>query len=99
MSTPPPDRPASPRPDAPRSRPLPPYKVILLHEAGQELMGIVRAVMELTRLCREEATHKMWESYHCGQSQLLVTHKERAELYIDQFATRGVTVTIEPVAA
>ena len=70
-----------------------------VHEAGQELMGVVRAVMELTRLCREEATHKMWESYHRGQSQLLVTHKERAELYIDQFATLGIRVTIEPVAA
>ena len=98
MSQRPPDRPASPRPDTPRSQPVPPYRVILLHEPGQELMGVVRAVMELTRLCREEATHKMWESYHRGQSQLLVTHKERAELYIDQFAGRGITVTIEPVA-
>jgi hypothetical protein len=61
-------------------------------------MRMVRAVMELTRLCREEATHKMWESYHRGKAQLLVTHRERAELYIDQFAHWGVTVTIEPVA-
>ena len=99
MSQRPPDRPTSPRPDAPRSQPLPPYRVILMHEAGQELMGVVRAVMELTRLCREEATHKMWESYHRGQSQLLITHKERAELYIDQFAHRGITVIIEPMAA
>jgi hypothetical protein len=98
MSHRPPDRPASPRPDTSRSQPLPPYRVILLHEPGQELMGVVRAVMELTRLCREEATHKMWESYHRGQSQLLITHKERAELYIDQFALRGISVTIEPVA-
>jgi ATP-dependent Clp protease adapter protein ClpS len=97
MSQRPPEPPASPRPDTPRFRPLPPYRVILLHEAGQELMNVVRAVMDLTRLCREEATHKMWESYHRGQSQLLVTHKERAELYIDQFATRGITVTIEPL--
>ena len=56
-------------------------------------------VAELFRLCREEATHKMWESYHRGQSQLLVTHRERAELYIDQFADLGITVAIEPVGA
>ena len=99
MSQRPPDPPASPRPDASKFRPLPPYRVILLHEAGQELMRIVRAVMDLTRLCKEEATHKMWESYHRGQSLLLVTHKERAELYIDQFAHLGVTVTIEPAGA
>src|SRR5947209_9576954 len=97
MRAPPPARPASARWDSSRSQPLPPYRVILRHGAGQELMGVVRAVMDLTRLCREEATHKMWESYHRGQSQLLITHKERAELYVDQFAHRGVTVAIEPV--
>src|SRR5262249_9267418 len=99
MSQRPPDRPASPRPDPTRSQPMPPYRVILRHEANQELMGVVRAVMDLTRLCREEATHKMWESYHRGQCQLLITHKERAELYIDQFATRAITVTSEPIDA
>ncbi len=99
MSQRPPDRPASSKTDSSRSHPLPPYRVILRNDGGLELMGVVRAVMDLTRLCREEATHKMWESYHRGQSQLLVTHKERAELYVDQFAHRGITVTIEPVMA
>ena len=98
MSQLPPD--PSSRPDAPRSQPLPPYRVVLTRETGQqELMGIVRAVMDVTHLCREEATHKMWESYHRGRSQLLVTHKERAELYVDQFTHHGITVTIEPVSA
>jgi ATP-dependent Clp protease adapter protein ClpS len=97
MSQFPPDRPPSSRSESARSQPLPPYRVILRHDAGQELMGVVRAVMDVTRLCREEATHKMWESYHRGQSLLLITHKERAELYVDQFAHRGVTVAIEPV--
>ena len=87
------------RPDVPHSQPLPPYRVVLPRAGDQQLMGIVRAVMDITHLCREEATHKMWESYHRGRSQLLVTHKERAELYVDQFADHGVTVTIEPVVA
>jgi ATP-dependent Clp protease adapter protein ClpS len=60
-------------------------------------MFVVQTVMELTRLCREEATHKMWEAHHTGTSLLLVTHKERAELYVEQFAGRGLTVTIEPL--
>jgi hypothetical protein len=38
----------------------------------------------------------MWEAYHWGRSQLLVTVKERAELYVEQFAARGLTLTIEP---
>lgn len=91
-------RPPDPLPNTPRSQPMPQYRVLLKHSTGQELMFIVRAVMDVTHLCREEATHKMWESYHQGQSQLLVTHKERAELYVDQFSDHGVTVTIEPVA-
>src|SRR4051812_37177242 len=72
------------------------YKLILLRDATNELMFIVRTVMELTRLCRAEATHKMWESHHIGRSQLLLTHKERAELYVEQFASRGLNVMIEP---
>jgi hypothetical protein len=27
---------------------------------------------------------------------VLVTHKERAELYVDQFKSKSLTVTIEP---
>jgi ATP-dependent Clp protease adapter protein ClpS len=96
----PPDQPTPPRkrpqssPEA-RRRELPRYRLILHHDAAKELMFIVRTVMELTRLCRHEATHKMWESYHCGRSILLVTYRERAELYVEQFANRGLTVTIE----
>jgi ATP-dependent Clp protease adapter protein ClpS len=76
--------------------PLPGYRVVLANNATQALMFVVQTVMELTRFCREEATHKMWEAHHCGRSPLLVTHKERAELYVEQFAERGLTVTIEP---
>lgn len=107
MSQHPSDRPTAPRgettaPDQPQAQPkprvqqFPSYKVILHHDAGLDLMFVVRTIMELTRLCRAEATHKMWEAYHCGQSILLVTHKERAELYVEQFAYKGLTVTIEP---
>jgi hypothetical protein len=59
-------------------------------------MLVVHTIMELTHLGRAEATHKMWEAYHWGRSQLLVTVKERAELYVEQFAARGLTLTIEP---
>jgi ATP-dependent Clp protease adapter protein ClpS len=89
-----------PNPGRPRQRPqrrqLPPYKVILHQSATIDLMFVIRTVMELTRFCRAEATHKMWEAYHCGRSVLLVTYKERAELYVEQFASKGLTVSIEP---
>jgi ATP-dependent Clp protease adaptor protein ClpS len=89
-----------PNPARPRARPqrrqLPPYKVILHQNLTIDLMFVIRTVMELTRFCRAEATHKMWEAYHCGRSILLVTYKERAELYVEQFASKGLTVSIEP---
>ncbi len=80
----------------PQPRQLPRYKVILLHDAVNDLMFIVRTVMELSRLCRAEATHKMWEAHHCGRSVLLTTYLERAELYVEQFASRNLRVAVEP---
>ena len=31
-----------------------------------------------------------------GRAMVLVTHKERAELYVEQFADRGLVASIEP---
>ncbi len=90
------DVPAQPEPPAPCGpRPIPTYKLVLHHNPALELMFIVRSVMELTRFPRAEATHKMWEAYHCGSSVLFSTYLERAELYADQFASKGLTVTVE----
>jgi ATP-dependent Clp protease adaptor protein ClpS len=82
---------------APKPQPggLPRYKVVLLHDAFEDLMFVVRSVMELTRFAREEATHKMWEAHHSGRSVLLVTYRERAELLVEQFAGKGLKATIE----
>src|SRR3954447_16934509 len=76
---------------------LPPYRVVLANNTAQALMLVVQIVMEITHLCRAEATHKMWEAHHNGRSELLTTHKERAELFVEQFAERGLAVTIEPI--
>ena len=100
-----PDRPADPlepfgqsRPhELRRSRDLPPYKLILHSSGVNDMMFVVRTIMELTRFCQAEATHKMWEAHHCGQSVLLVTYLERAELYVEQFFNRNLQTTIEPI--
>lgn len=104
-----PNKPETPRISSPTSnevrpqtkpprRDIPRYKVILLHKAFNDLMFVVRSVMELTRFPRAEATHKMWQAHHLGQSVLLVTYRERAELLVELFAGKGLTVTIEPLA-
>jgi ATP-dependent Clp protease adapter protein ClpS len=72
------------------------YKVFLHRAADKELMFVVRAVMELTHFGNAEAEFRMWEAYHRGRSVVLVTHLERAELYAEQFADRGLAVSLEP---
>jgi ATP-dependent Clp protease adapter protein ClpS len=60
-------------------------------------MDVVRAIMDLMHFCRAEATNKMWEAHHGGRALLLKTHRERAELFVEQFAAKGVKATVEPV--
>jgi ATP-dependent Clp protease adapter protein ClpS len=79
-----------------RRRKLPAYKLILLADGKNDLMFIIRTVMELTRFCRTEATHKMWQAHYYGQAVLLTTYRERAELFMELFADRGMNVTLEP---
>ena len=88
-------RPASPT-DRPHLRLLPRYKVILHHNPASDLMFVVRSVMELTRFPRAEATYKMWEAHHNGRSVLLTTWLERAELFVEQFASKGLVTSVEP---
>ena len=78
-----------------RSIPLLRYNVILHRDAAQSLVFVIRAVMELTRICKEEATNRMWEAYHLGRSVIIATHLERAELYAEQFTERGLPVSVE----
>jgi ATP-dependent Clp protease adaptor protein ClpS len=97
-----PDVPRLPNPlhanHSPLAKPksLPVFRVVLLQSAIDDLMFVVRCVMELTRFPRAEATHKMWEAYHCGRSVILTTYLERAELYVEQFAHKGLSVALEP---
>lgn len=80
----------------PEARTLPPYKVILHNDDVNDVNYVIRTVMELTHLGKGEAQKRTLEAHLHGLSLLLVTHKERAELYLEQFASKGLTVTIEP---
>lgn len=96
MNAPQSDRPNRPSANRPTPRALPRYRLILLSDRTQDLMHLVRSIMELTRFAREEATHRMWQAHHTGRSVLLQTHLERAELYAEQFSNRGLSVLVEP---
>jgi ATP-dependent Clp protease adapter protein ClpS len=85
----------------PESRPqpndtLPPFKVVLHDDHHSEMGHVVKAIMELTRLAKNDAILRMQEAHLHGLAVLLKTHRERAELYVEQFAARQLTVTVEP---
>ena len=75
---------------------LPPWKVLLHNDDKNDQLFVVRTIVELTPLRPPEAIERMREAHERNVAMLLVTHKERAELYKDQFESKGLTVSIEP---
>ena len=84
---------------APKRKPpklLPPWKVLLHNDDKNEMGFVARTIVELTPLNEQQAIVRMMEAHRTGVALLLTTHKERAELYREQFQSKGLTVTIEP---
>jgi ATP-dependent Clp protease adaptor protein ClpS len=84
---------------SPKKKPpqmLPPWKVLLHNDDKNEVMFVVASIIELTPLKEQDAKLRTLEAHETGVALLLTTHKERAELYKDQFESKGLTVTIEP---
>jgi ATP-dependent Clp protease adaptor protein ClpS len=75
---------------------LPPWKVLLHNDDKNDMKFVVESIVELTPLNTQDALLRMLEAHETGVALLLTTHKERAELYKDQFQTKGLTVSIEP---
>jgi ATP-dependent Clp protease adaptor protein ClpS len=75
---------------------LPPYKVILHNDDKNDFMHVIESIVMLTSLGKDMAELRTVEAHKSGCALLLVTHRERAELYAEQFQSRGLTVTIEP---
>lgn len=85
-----------PRPSKPTPQNLPPFKVLLHNDDVSPMDHVVRSLRQLTPLNAAQATVVMLTAHTRGLALVLVTHKERAELYVEQFRTKKLTVTIEP---
>ena len=84
---------------SPKQKPpqmLPPWKVLLHNDNKNEVGFVVKTICELTTLNENDAKQRTVEAHETGVALLLTTHKERAELYKDQFDSKGLTVSIEP---
>ena len=89
---------ARPAVDRPAPRLLPLWRVVLHNDDVNPMDEVVEAIHRLTPLSREQALARMHEAHITGSAMLLVTHRERAELYVEQFQSNRLTVTIEPAA-
>lgn len=83
-----------PTPAPPKS--LPPYRVLLHNDDHNDMLYVIRTLIELTPLKQVAAQEVMMTAHTRGLAQVLITHKERAELYAEQFKSKGLTITIEP---
>ena len=84
---------------SPKQKPpqmLPPWKVLLHNDDQNEMGYVVNTIRELTTLNEQDAKQRTLEAHETGVALLVTTHKERAELYKDQFVSKGLVVTIEP---
>ncbi|MGH7179856.1 MAG: ATP-dependent Clp protease adaptor ClpS [Tepidisphaeraceae bacterium] len=79
-------------------QPLPPWKVLLHNDAKNTFDFVIATVVQLTPLNKQAARQRTIEAHEAGVALLLTTHKERAELYKEQFHSKGLTVSIEPAA-
>lgn len=75
---------------------LPPYKVVLHNDDVNTFEHVILSILRLTPLKEEEAIERTIEAHETGVAVLLVTTRERAELYVEQFASCGLIVTCEP---
>ena len=77
-------------------RHLPPFKVVLHNDDVNTFEHVILAILKLTPLKEQEAIERTIEAHETGQALLLITNQERAELYVEQFASLSLTATCEP---
>lgn len=75
---------------------LPPWKVVLHNDHINSMQDVVGTIRELTPLSEQAAVRRMLEAHARGRTLLMTTHRERAELYKEQFASKRLIVTIGP---
>ena len=86
------------KPAKPRRRKLPPHKLVLHNDEVNTMDEVVLGIVKITPLSTAEAIRKMLEAHLSTTSVLLATHKERGELYVQQFASVRITTSLEPDA-
>ena len=74
---------------------LPPFRVILHNDHVNTFEHVVATLRELAGLSSCEAFLRTLEAHLTGCALVVVTHLERAELYVEQFHSKSLTATME----
>ncbi|MFG0331598.1 MAG: ATP-dependent Clp protease adaptor ClpS [Phycisphaerales bacterium] len=91
-----PEAPSKAAPETDVVNELPAWRVLLHNDDFNYMEDVVETILELTPLTMNEAIERMLEAHLQGISLLVTTHRERAELYLEQFESKALKVTIEP---
>ncbi len=75
---------------------MPQWRILLHNDDKNEIGYVVDTIVELVSLNPLEALIHTLEAHKSGLALLMTTHRERAELLCEQFASKFLTVTIEP---
>ena len=90
-------------PTAPASRPasrssrLPQWQVLLHDDDVNDMGYVVQVLVTVTPVDLPDAVRAMREAHLDGVSLVLETHREHAELLVDQLESSGLISTMEPV--
>lgn len=79
-----------------KPRKLPPWRVLLHNDDVNVLEDVVVRLRQILPITREDAVLRVLEAHEKGVALLIVTHQERAELYVEQFASCNLTASAEP---
>jgi ATP-dependent Clp protease adaptor protein ClpS len=79
-----------------RNQLLPPYAVILHNDDVNDMVHVVRSIMQcVPGISPQRAVKIMLEAHNNGQAVVTVCPLELAELYRDRLQSKGLTATIE----
>jgi ATP-dependent Clp protease adaptor protein ClpS len=86
------------KPAPPRVNRLPMWKVLLHNDDVNSMDHVAATIVMLARVSLRSALLQTIEAHTQGVALVMTTHREHAELLAEQFASRKLTVTIEPEA-
>jgi ATP-dependent Clp protease adaptor protein ClpS len=78
------------------TRLMPRYKILLHNDDHNDMVHVMKSLIQIFRMEAQEAEQKMWEAHKTGVSLIRIESKEVAELRQEQLQACSLVSTIEP---